>query len=129
MRSYIHFLCCVYSILLLCSFFKILFEPYMCVVLHPPLSLYFSFQRWCSTFFPGLAFCCISAIVFYGLLCYFVVFNILMEINELNDLLCYFVVFKTTVSFRNDWLGLPCLMQLLTRLHVSDYYNFWNNER
>ena len=32
--------------------------------------------------------------------------------------------FKATVSFRWDWLGLPCLVQLLTWLHVSDYHNF-----
>ena len=25
---------------------------------------------------------------------------------------------KATVSFRQDWLGLPCLVQLLTWLHV-----------
>ena len=37
--------------------------------------------------------------------------------------------FKATISFREDWLGLPCLVQLLTWLHVSDYHKIWNNER
>ena len=35
---------------------------------------------------------------------------------------------KATVSFRWDWSGLPCLVQLLTWLHVSDCCNFWNTE-
>ena len=29
---------------------------------------------------------------------------------------------------KTDW-GLPCLVPLLTWLHVSDYRNFWNTER
>ena len=36
---------------------------------------------------------------------------------------------KATVSFRSDWSGLPCLVQLLTWLPVSDCSNFWNTER
>ena len=43
--------------------------------------------------------------------------------------ICYGVIFfKATVSFRKDWLGLPCLAQLVSWLHVSDYRNFWNTE-
>ena len=35
---------------------------------------------------------------------------------------------KATVSFRQDWLGLPCLVQFLTWLHMSDYHNIWNTD-
>ena len=33
-------------------------------------------------------------------------------------------LFMATVIFLQDLLGLPCLVQLLTWLHVSDYHNF-----
>ena len=36
---------------------------------------------------------------------------------------------KGTNVFSSDFLGLPCLMQLYTRLHLSDYRKFWNTER
>ena len=37
--------------------------------------------------------------------------------------------FKATVSFRSDWSGLTCLVQLLTWLRVLECHNFWNTER
>ena len=36
---------------------------------------------------------------------------------------------EATVSFRWDWSGLPCLVQFLTWLHVSECRNLWNIER
>ena len=48
---------------------------------------------------------------------------------NMKDLICLLATVRTlkaTVSFRKDRLGLPCLVQLLTWLHVSDYRNFWN---
>ena len=36
---------------------------------------------------------------------------------------------KATVRSRWDWSGLPCLVQHLTWLRVSECRNFWNNER
>ena len=38
-------------------------------------------------------------------------------------------VLKVAVSSHWDWLGLPCLVQLLTWLQVLDCHNFWNTER
>ena len=35
---------------------------------------------------------------------------------------------KATVSFHLDWSGLPCLVQLLTWLHVFYYRNFWKDD-
>ena len=34
-----------------------------------------------------------------------------------------YILLKATVSFCQDWLGLPCLVQLLTWLYVLDYHN------
>ena len=31
--------------------------------------------------------------------------------------------------FSSDFSGLPCLLQVYTRLHLSDYPKFWNTER
>ena len=36
---------------------------------------------------------------------------------------------KGTDIFSSDFSGLPCLLQLYTRLHLSDYRTFWNTER
>ena len=38
------------------------------------------------------------------------------------------VKFKPTVPFQKEWLGLPCLVPLLTWLYVSDYRHFWSTE-
>ena len=35
---------------------------------------------------------------------------------------------EAMASFRWDWSGLPCLVQPLTLLHVSEYRNFWNRK-
>ena len=37
--------------------------------------------------------------------------------------------FKGTKCPPKDMWDLPCLLQLLNWLHVSDYRNIWNNER
>ena len=34
-----------------------------------------------------------------------------------------------TNVFSSDFSGLPCLLHLYTRLHLSDYSKFWNTER
>ena len=36
---------------------------------------------------------------------------------------------KATVSYRWDWSGLPCLVDFLTWLQVSECRIFWNTEK
>ena len=36
---------------------------------------------------------------------------------------------KGTNVFSSDFSSLPCLLQIYTRLHLSDYREFWNTER
>ena len=35
---------------------------------------------------------------------------------------------KRTNVFTSEFSGLPCLLQLYTRLHLLDYSKFWNTE-
>ena len=66
---------------------------------------------------------------------HFFVFSMALVASWKNKLFVYTfspllgVHLKATVSFRLDYLGLPYLTHLLVCLQVSDYHNFWKNER
>ena len=38
-------------------------------------------------------------------------------------------VLRVQTFFSSDFSGLSCLLQLFTRLHLSDYRKFWNTEK
>ena len=38
-------------------------------------------------------------------------------------------LFKGMNDFAPDFSGLPCLLQLYTGLHLSDYRKFWNTKK
>ena len=51
---------------------------------------------------------------------------------NMEDLICLLATVRTlkaTVSSRSDRSGLPCLVQLLSWLQVSECRNVWNTER
>ena len=53
--------------------------------------------------------------------------GVLMLIHFTNVLLSNEIL-KGTIC-EKDKGDRPCLIQLLTRFQVSDYHNFWNNEK
>ena len=80
----------------------------------------------CSCFMIRVFVCLFLRSFVRSFICLFVCLYICMRLSQLRPNKLY-MSFKATDGVL-CWSDLPCLVTLLTWLHVSDYHNFWNSE-